>query len=112
MSVSLPAIFKSDQAQQLVAALVLINDEKTMQSFLRDVLTEKEIIEIGARLQAAKMLNDGQTYNDVVSKTKLSSRTVARISTWLKNGLGGYQAALEAMDLHQHEHTRPARLSR
>lgn len=102
------SIWKSELAQQLVGVLSYINDAKTMQSFLSDVMTEKEISEVSARFEAAKMLRDGVKYTDIVAATKLSSRTVARISDWLQNGAGGYDAALELIDAH-HAHIPPAR---
>lgn len=77
-----------------------------MQNFLRDVMTEKEIIEISARFEAAKMLSEGRKYTEIVTATKLSSRTVARISEWLQNGCDGYQAALKTV---HHDHLSPAR---
>lgn len=78
-----------------------------MRAFLCDVMTEKEIIEISARLEAARMLSLGAKYEDIIKATKLSSRTVARISDWLKNGAGGYK---EALDIVEHQsHSLPAR---
>lgn len=100
--------WNTDSTAQLATTLALINDASTMRLFLRDVLTEKEIIEISARLQAAKMLREGAKYTDIVATTRLSTRTVARISDWLKNGDGGYDAALEAINTH-HAHLPPAR---
>ena len=67
---------------------------------------EKEIIEISARLQAAAMLSQGKKYSEIVATTKLSSRTVARISDWLQNGTGGYRQILAGM---HHAHLSPAR---
>lgn len=106
MSQDVNKIWKDEKAQQLVEALLSIPDKSTLQNFLRDVMTEKEIIEISARLQAARMLTDGKKYTEIVATTKLSSRTVARISDWLKNGCNGYQAALKTV---HHDHTLPAR---
>jgi len=83
-----------------------MDDAKTMQNFLRDVMTEKEIVEISARFEAARMLQAGDKYTDIVSKTRLSSRTVARISDWLKDGCNGYQAALDSL---HHGHLSPVR---
>lgn len=80
-----------------------------MELFLRDIMTEREIGEMSARLEAAKMLRAGKTYTDIVVATKLSSRTVARISDWLKNGSGGYATALEILAAH-HAHPSPARV--
>ena len=99
-------IWNDEKAQQLVEALLIISDKLTMQNFLRDVMTEREINEISARFEAAKMLTEGKKYAEIISKTKLSSRTVARISEWLQNGCNGYQAAL---DTAHHDHLSPAR---
>lgn len=98
----------NNDAAQLAQALVDIDNKIDMQNFLRDVMTEKEITEISARLQAAKMLKEGKTYVEIVARTKLSSRTVARISDWLQNGTGGYATALQLIDTH-HSHIQPAR---
>lgn len=78
-----------------------------MQNFLRDVMTEKEIVEISARFEAARMLTEGKKYSEIIAATKLSSRTVARISEWLQNGCNGYQAALKTAN--HHGHISPAR---
>lgn len=99
-------LWQNESAQQLVTALLALDDRASLQSFLRDVMTEKEIIEISARLEAAKMLSQGNTYAEIVAKTKLSTRTVARISDWLKSGYNGYEAALQAI---HHDHMPPAR---
>lgn len=107
MKVNSDKIWNQAQPRQLAEVLVSISDVTTMQNFLRDVLTEKEIIEISARLEAAKMLAAGKKYTDITAKTKLSSRTVARISDWLKNGTGGYASALKFTD--HHAHMPPAR---
>lgn len=87
-------VWTSPTARQFARTLVQIKDVKTMETFLRDVMTEKEIIEISSRLEAARMLQNGARYTEVIAKTNLSSRTIARISTWLQNGKGGYKAAL------------------
>lgn len=106
MSQDVNEIWKDEKAQQLAQALLSISDKTTMQNFLRDVMTEKEITEISARLEAARMLTDGKKYTEIITKTKLSSRTVARISEWLQNGCNGYQSALNSI---HHDHTPPAR---
>lgn len=94
-------VWKSKQNISLAKVLSKITDEKIMQNFLRDVMTEKEIIEIATRLQAAKMLNEKINYDRVILKTNISSRTVARISNWLKNGCGGYKEAIKILNNHK-----------
>lgn len=99
-------LWDTPTAQQLVTTLTSISEATIMQNFLRDVMTEKEIIEISARLEAAKMLRDGKKYTDIIEKTKLSSRTIARISDWMQNGQGGYGVVLKTIDT-AHNHIPP-----
>ena len=100
--------WKNDMPKQLAIALVGISTVSDMQNFLRDLMTEKEIIEMSARLEAARMLKAGQKYVDITEVTKLSSRTVARISEWLKNGEGGYEKAISNLE-DRHSHMLPDR---
>lgn len=102
------SVWETETARQFACVVAAINDVATMQNFLRDVMTEKEIIEISSRLEAAKMLQQGKKYTEIIEKTKLSSRTVARISDWMQNGCGGYSAALQLVNTH-HDHISPAR---
>lgn len=101
-------LWKSAAPQQFAEVLVAIRDTPTMQSFLRDVMTEKEITEISARLEAAKMLQQGKRYTEITAATKLSSRTIARINDWLQQDTGGYRTALSLIADH-HAHVPPAR---
>ena len=101
-------IWQDQKTRQLVDVFDAIDNKNDMQNFLRDVMTEKEIIEISSRLEAARMLQSGNKYTDIVSQTKLSSRTIARISDWLKNGFSGYRIALSIIN-NQHNHITPAR---
>jgi TrpR-related protein YerC/YecD len=100
-------VWDTPRAQQLAGVLTSIDDKKIMEAFLRDVMTEKEIGEISARLEAARMLQQGSKYTEIIKDTKLSSRTVARISDWMRNGQGGYVSALAIIDTHR-SHTPPA----
>ena len=102
------SVWETETARQFSDVATAISDISTMQNFLRDVMTEKEIIEISSRFKAAKMLQEGKKYTEIIEKTKLSSRTIARISDWIQNGCGGYKAAVELAAVH-HDHIPPAR---
>jgi TrpR-related protein YerC/YecD len=102
MSDNKTSVWSNKTARQFAEAVVAINDVSLLQNFLRDVMTEKEIIEISSRLEAARMLRAGRKYADIVAQTKLSSRTVARISDWLQNGTDGYAAVLAQIDHGRH----------
>ena len=101
-------VWTSASTRQLAEVLADVSEVDVIQNILRDVMTEKEIIEISSRLEAAKMLRAGKKYTEVIGQTGLSSRTVARISDWMQNGCGGYEVALRLIDAH-HDHIPPAR---
>ncbi len=69
-------IWKDEQLRQLADVLASISDPNEIRAFLRDVMTQKEIIEVGARLQAAKMLSKGETKNTLTSLQRRSSVAV------------------------------------
>lgn len=108
MTTEVNTIWDTVSARQLAEVLTAIGDQSAMQNFLRDVLTEKEIIEISARLEAAKMLRDGKRYAEIIEKTKLSSRTIARVAEWMQAGAGGYKPVLDRLD-ELHGHMPPVR---
>lgn len=101
-------IWQDVKAMQLAKVLVDVDNVDEMKNFLRDVMTEKEIIEISSRLEAARMLQMGEKYIEIAKVTKLSSRTIARISDWMKNGNGGYSIILDKLNNH-HDHISPVR---
>ena len=46
------------------------------------------------RLEAAKLLLEGCTYEQVIEKTKISSTTLSRVSRCIRYGDGGYKSVL------------------
>ena len=108
MNSSVDQLWNDANTLQLAEVLVAIDNKTDMTNFLRDVMTEKEIIEISARLEAARMLKQGKTYVEIVQKTKLSTRTVARVRDWMQNGAGGYKQVLARLD-EIHAHIPPVR---
>jgi TrpR-related protein YerC/YecD len=96
--------------KDLFAAILQLKNEKEAKKFFRDLLTEPELIEFGKRWQAAQMLNAKVPYTEIVEKTGLSSTTVARISKWLKKGMGGYRLMLARLS-HYSNHSYEKRLS-
>ncbi len=90
---------KSESLFKAVLALKNINEAKR---FFRDLLTEAEIEEFSNRWLAAQMLRDKVPYTVINNRTGLSSTTIARISDWLQNGMGGYKLMLNRISNHHH----------
>lgn len=81
-------------------AFVLLKTRDEAQRFLRDLLTEQEILEFANRWQVAQMLYSAVPYLEIAKKTGMSSTTIARISRWLKQGRGGYRLMLSRIHSH------------
>ncbi len=81
--------------KELIDALLLVKNSKEARKFLRDLLTESELVEFGNRWKAAQMLEEKVPYTEIIKETGLSSTTVARVSDWLNGGTGGYKMILK-----------------
>jgi TrpR-related protein YerC/YecD len=88
--------------EDLTKAVLALETAKEVKMFLRDLLTEKELLELGNRWKAVQMLDGGISYAKIIEETGLSSTTVARISKWLKDGTGGYRLMLDRISNDHH----------
>ena len=95
--------WKNPKTKKLIEAVLALKDGKEARMFFHDLLTEKEILEMGNRWKAARMLDKKIPYSEIIKETGLSSTTIARISKWLKNGLGGYELMLKRISRNHHE---------
>lgn len=92
--------WKDSKNQELVEAILSLETPEEAQAFLRDLLTESEIIEFAKRFYTAQMLFLNTPYSQIEKETGLSSTTVARVSKWLNDGMGGYKSVLNKMNHH------------
>jgi TrpR-related protein YerC/YecD len=66
-----------------------------MFAFMRDLLTEDEIVEFSLRLDIASRLHQWQNYKKIEKETWASSTTIARVAKFLKGKFGGYRKVLK-----------------
>ena len=91
--------------RELYNALLSLKNEDECKKFLRDLLTEAEIKEFTNRWKVAQMLSKKVDYETIAKQTGMSSTTIARISKWLNNGMGGYKLMLKRLSKKQsHSH--------
>src|SRR3989344_5675405 len=64
-------------------------------NFIRDLLSEPEIIMLARRLQIAELLINGLTYDDIQASIRTSKNTIARVQTWLNLYGEGYRTVLK-----------------
>ena len=79
-----------DQLFEVILSLKTVEDCK---AFFQDLCTEKELDSMTQRIKAAKLLKKGETYEQIISKTDISSATLSRVSRSLKYG-NGYKKIL------------------
>ena len=81
----------------VITVLSNMNDKTEVFNFLRDLLSEKEILEFSNRLKVAQMLEEKVSYKQIEEKTKVSSTTIARISKFLNWDNKGYKNAISIL---------------
>lgn len=80
-----------DNLMEVIARLDSADD---CYDFFADLCTVKELQDMAQRFEAALMLADGATYQDIVATVKTSAATISRVSRCLKYGAGGYDKAI------------------
>jgi TrpR-related protein YerC/YecD len=80
---------------ELVAAFVKLRDPTVTAAFLRDLCTTTELDAMGQRLQVARLVDEGVSYQVISKRTGASTATVTRVAQWLHHGEGGYSAVLK-----------------
>jgi TrpR-related protein YerC/YecD len=100
---------KDDAHQDLFKTILTLKNRTEVARFLRDLLTKDELNEFSGRWKAARMLDARAPYLEIENVTGMSSRTIARISNWLKKGAGGYRLAMLNTNHHAHTNTLPGR---
>ena len=70
---------------QLIAS---IDNEEDCRMLFDDLCTIKEVENMAERLYAAKLLIEGNTYNQVMAQGDISSATLSRVSRGVQYGKG------------------------
>ncbi len=76
-------------------AILKLNNVEECRKFFEDVCTIKELQDISQRLEVAKLLKDGQNYQEVSKKTGASTATISRVNKCLNYGSGGYGLVID-----------------
>ena len=79
---------KKKMIDDLYDTLLRLKDRKQCKALLEDLCTKQEVEQMACRIKAAKLLMAGETYNEVIEKTNISSATLSRVSRCVKYGKG------------------------
>ena len=86
---------KSKNFEALYEAILSLSNEEECRLFFEDICTIKELETMSQRLEVAKMLLSGSTFNEIVAKTGASTTTISRVNRCLNYGDGGYRGVIE-----------------
>ena len=83
---------------QFYRAVLALQDEEECRKFFDDVATIKEVIDLSARLEVARMLDGGAVFSEISRETGASSATISRVNKCLSYGEGGYKTVLDRIN--------------
>lgn len=83
---------KPDERKALLYAAVLsLENAEECENFFCDLCTKTELREMTKRLWAAKLILEGKKYTEIVDETGLSTATITRVNSFLRDGSEGYK---------------------
>ena len=87
----------NEYTDRLVQAILSLGSEEECYALLEDLCTIKERKEMSQRLEVARLLDQGLSYQKISELTSASSTTISRVKRCLDYGAGGYERALAAL---------------
>ena len=79
---------RNETIDALFDAILSLETREECYDFFEDLCTVKEISDMAQRLEAAKLLLDGSTYEQIVKTVEISTATI-------QYGTGGYRQTIE-----------------
>ena len=86
---------RNETIDALFDAILSLETREECYDFFEDLCTVKEISDMAQRLEAAKLLLDGSTYERIVKTVEISTATISRINRCIQYGTGGYRQTIE-----------------
>jgi TrpR-related protein YerC/YecD len=83
---------------QLFEAILQLKTLEEAYKFFEDLCTVNEVQSLAQRLEVARMLRKGYTYNQIEAETGASTATISRVKRCLNYGTDGYKMTLERLN--------------
>ena len=97
---------KTRQTDELFASILQLNSIDECYRYFEDICTIQEVRDLGLRLEIAKALDGGDSYQSTIEKTGVSTATIGRVKRCLLYGAGGYRLVLDRLRAQRTEETR------
>lgn len=85
---------KQERLEELYRLIAGIQDPEDVRVLFDDLCTRKEVENMAERVFAARLLMEGNTYNQVMAQADISSATLSRVSRCVQYG-NGYSRLLK-----------------
>ena len=85
---------RDELSEQLCEAVLSQESIEECYQFFEDICTVSELKALSQRLEVARMLSVGHTYDDIVARTGASTATISRVKRCLNYGADGYKIIL------------------
>ena len=79
---------KFEKIMDLYRVILSLESVEECADFFEDLCTNKEVEKMAERVYAAKLLMEGNTYNQVMAQADISSATLSRVSRCVQYGKG------------------------
>ena len=89
---------RNHQTDLLMKAILLLQNEEDAYRFFEDICTIAEMKSMAQRIEVARMLRSGVTYQEIAKETGASSATISRVNRALIYGADGYRRVLDALE--------------
>ena len=88
---------RTDMTDHLMEAVLSLENKEEAYDFFEDLCTIAELKSMSQRLEVAKMLRHGRTYQEIGKATGASTATISRVNRALVWGEDGYLKVLEKL---------------
>lgn len=86
--------FHDKYTDELMIAITKLKTVEDCYEFFDDICTIKEVLDMSKRLEAAKLLSKGISYQEIIKEIGISTATLSRVNKALKYGSGGYKKVI------------------
>ncbi|TCS80605.1 YerC/YecD family TrpR-related protein [Tepidibacillus fermentans] len=94
---------KDKTVDQLFESILKLETLEEAYRFFDDLMTVNEIQSLAQRLEVARMLMKGYTYNQIETETGASTATISRVKRCLNYGNDGYKMVLDRLTFDKPE---------
>ena len=91
------------QIDALFEAMQQLETKEEYYRFFEDISTVSEIKALAQRMEVAKMLDQDQTYTEIVKTTGASTATISRVNRSLMYGSEGYDIVFSRLEENENK---------